>query len=75
MKIRAIEFCQNYNLSKEAVPIIVNHVKSVLDQHQKKLDEINSTPSWQQSSMARVDDSKFAQAQSEGSQLRFILYR
>lgn len=53
-------------MSQEAVPIIVIHVKSVLDQHQKKLDEINTTPSWQQSSMARVDDPKYAQAQQEG---------
>ncbi|CAI2385993.1 unnamed protein product [Moneuplotes crassus] len=66
VKMKAVEFCATYNLSNEAVPIIVNHVKSVLDQHQKKLDDINSTPSWQQSSMARIDDSKLAQAQSEG---------
>lgn len=66
MKLKAIEFCTVYNLSQEAVPIIVNHVKSVLAQHQKKIDDVNSTPSWQQSSMARGEDPKFAQSQLEG---------
>ena len=77
VKIKALEFWVTYNLSQEAVPIIVSHVKSVLYQHQKKLDEVNSTPSWQQSSMARVDDEKYAQAQQEGnlSALFFIRWQ
>ena len=66
VKAKASEFCVTYNLSQEAVPVIINHVKAVLAQHQKKMDEMNSTPSWQQSSMAQQDDYKSAQAQLEG---------
>jgi len=64
--VKALEFCATYNLSQEAVPIIVGHVKTVLEEHQKKIDQINSTPSWQQSSMAQADDHKFAQSQISG---------
>jgi hypothetical protein len=48
------------------VPIIVKHVRAVLAQHQKKMEQINSTPSWQQSNMAHTDEHKFAQSQNEG---------
>jgi hypothetical protein len=54
-----------YNLSLEAVPIIINHVKAVLAQHQRKIEEINSTPSWQQSNMGNSEDPKLAQSQVE----------
>ncbi|CAI2359915.1 unnamed protein product [Moneuplotes crassus] len=63
---KAHEFCETYNLSKEAVPIIVNHVKSVVGQYQKKIDQTKSTNKGQQSSMAQVDESTNSQAQSKG---------
>ena len=72
--VKASEFCDNHNLSQDAVPIIINHVKQVLVQHQNKIEEINSTPSWQQNNLTPGENFNDPKVLIEGKSMPPILH-